>query len=294
MRDQKNNTIPPLSHFTILLPISHIYTQEKTSIPEDRQRLIYRGRVLQDANLLSFYSLESGHTVHCVSRPTGGQANNDHPNGAPTSMATGGGGNRRIMMGAIAIPTTGTSAVSRMLSEAIGGVGGGMAVASGPGGGPFSIGGPRFGHQLPIGSHLVGAGQVPPAALNPQGLEHIRQSLMTLHTIISGLDAPEDDEEARDDRRRRMAEETAAGVGILPSSSSSTITTGGAGAAAAAVEPVIGSSSTTMMMAEEEEAARSSGDDDEEEEGRCYHLMAETRRFFIGQWLDVKVSLCGK
>ncbi|XP_020248301.1 large proline-rich protein BAG6 isoform X1 [Asparagus officinalis] len=46
-----------------------------TGIPVQRQRLIYRGKVLKDDHLLSEYHLEDGHTLHLVARqPVEGQA----------------------------------------------------------------------------------------------------------------------------------------------------------------------------------------------------------------------------
>ncbi|CAN0554599.1 unnamed protein product, partial [Laminaria digitata] len=38
---------------------------------QTRQRLIYRGKVLADAETLSTYKVESGHYVHMVARPQG-------------------------------------------------------------------------------------------------------------------------------------------------------------------------------------------------------------------------------
>lgn len=40
-----------------------------TTIAEDRQRLIYKGRVLQDESVLEDYQIEEGHTIHMVARP---------------------------------------------------------------------------------------------------------------------------------------------------------------------------------------------------------------------------------
>eukprot|EP01031_Cornospumella_fuschlensis_P036598 gene36598-44397_t len=40
-----------------------------TSIEEDRQRLIYRGKVLEDESLVRDYQIEDGHTVHMVAKP---------------------------------------------------------------------------------------------------------------------------------------------------------------------------------------------------------------------------------
>ncbi|CAM9354746.1 unnamed protein product, partial [Phaeothamnion confervicola] len=64
-----------------------INVKDKTGVPETRQRLIYRGRVLQDGDLLSSYRVQPGHTVHMVSRPPPEQM----PHAAPTAAAAGGG-----------------------------------------------------------------------------------------------------------------------------------------------------------------------------------------------------------
>ena len=46
-----------------------ILTKDSTTVTEDRQRLIYRGHVLQDESLISDYNIESGHTIHMIARP---------------------------------------------------------------------------------------------------------------------------------------------------------------------------------------------------------------------------------
>lgn len=43
------------------------------NISVDRQRLIYRGRVLRDENSLQELGIDTGHTVHLVERPADGQ-----------------------------------------------------------------------------------------------------------------------------------------------------------------------------------------------------------------------------
>ncbi|CAM9476222.1 unnamed protein product [Scytosiphon promiscuus] len=45
--------------------------RRQTDVDETRQRLIYRGKVLADAEPLSTYKVESGHFVHMVARPEG-------------------------------------------------------------------------------------------------------------------------------------------------------------------------------------------------------------------------------
>lgn len=39
---------------------------EKSNIAADQQRLIYSGKVLKDADVLSTYKLDQGHTIHLV------------------------------------------------------------------------------------------------------------------------------------------------------------------------------------------------------------------------------------
>eukprot|EP01034_Spumella_vulgaris_P040051 gene40051-49524_t len=53
------------------LPVTSLKTMIKdiTAISEDRQRLIYRGKVLVDDTLLGEYRIEDGHTVQFVARP---------------------------------------------------------------------------------------------------------------------------------------------------------------------------------------------------------------------------------
>ena len=54
--------------------------QEVTTIDAARQRLIYRGHVMEDANSIQQYHFESGHTIHLVTRPE---------NAAPRNTNTG-------------------------------------------------------------------------------------------------------------------------------------------------------------------------------------------------------------
>lgn len=52
--------------------ISDVKTRVKvvTAIPEERQRLIFKGRVLQDEDTVEEYQIEDGQTIHMVARPS--------------------------------------------------------------------------------------------------------------------------------------------------------------------------------------------------------------------------------
>ncbi|ODV60135.1 ubiquitin domain-containing protein DSK2 ASCRUDRAFT_76644 [Ascoidea rubescens DSM 1968] len=73
--EKKYNISVPSS--TLILDFKkHIET--KSSIPSNRQRLIYSGRVLKDKETLAFYKVQSGHTIHLVkgaAKPAPGNAN---------------------------------------------------------------------------------------------------------------------------------------------------------------------------------------------------------------------------
>ena len=42
---------------------------ESTAVGSDRQRLIYRGRVLEDEKFLNEYNIEEGQMLHMIARP---------------------------------------------------------------------------------------------------------------------------------------------------------------------------------------------------------------------------------
>lgn len=122
-------TEPPISinikssndaKYTITVPLSQTVLELKTTlsskdyadIPADRQRLIYSGRVLKDADPLATYKIKEGNTVHLVKgaasnarqNPTSqtgsaagttGTSTGTQPGvaGVPTNLATGTGNN---------------------------------------------------------------------------------------------------------------------------------------------------------------------------------------------------------
>ncbi len=58
---------------------------DRTSIPEAHQRLIYKGKVLQDDLALGSYHVETGHTLHLVPRQGDHPAEYEGGGGAPSS-----------------------------------------------------------------------------------------------------------------------------------------------------------------------------------------------------------------
>lgn len=60
------NTIVPPGSMVLDLKV---LLKEKTLVSEDRQRLIYRGRVLEDDKAVAFYDITPGNTLHMIARP---------------------------------------------------------------------------------------------------------------------------------------------------------------------------------------------------------------------------------
>ncbi len=58
---------------------------DRTSIPKTQQRLIYKGKVLQDDIALSTYHVESGHTLHLVPRQGDHPADSEGAGGSPSN-----------------------------------------------------------------------------------------------------------------------------------------------------------------------------------------------------------------
>lgn len=106
--DAKYTVTVPLST-TVLDLKNKLSTPEYADIPADRQRLIYSGRVLKDADTLASYKIKEGNTVHLVkgaasnqrqnpanqgsSTPTGGSSAPPGAQGVPTNLAAGTGNN---------------------------------------------------------------------------------------------------------------------------------------------------------------------------------------------------------
>lgn len=62
---------------------------EYADIPPDRQRLIYSGRVLKDADTLSVYKIKEGNTVHLVKGAASNQRQNPASQGSTSTSGAG-------------------------------------------------------------------------------------------------------------------------------------------------------------------------------------------------------------
>ncbi|KAF8407193.1 hypothetical protein HHK36_006320 [Tetracentron sinense] len=95
-----------------------------TGVLSDQQRLICRGKVLKDDQLLSAYHVEDGHTLHLVVRqpvPPSSENLNDHPETDPAS-STG----RRVVVGTFNMTDQGDGALpdfNRIVSAVLGSFG---------------------------------------------------------------------------------------------------------------------------------------------------------------------------
>ncbi|CUM45673.1 uncharacterized protein AC631_01556 [Debaryomyces fabryi] len=60
---------------------------DKSSVPADRQRLIYSGKVLKDTETVASYKVQSGHTIHLV-KSAGPKTNDTDNRGAASTNTT--------------------------------------------------------------------------------------------------------------------------------------------------------------------------------------------------------------
>ncbi|KAL8729642.1 MAG: hypothetical protein Q9166_004591 [cf. Caloplaca sp. 2 TL-2023] len=79
----------PLST-TVLDLKTKLSTSEYADIPPDRQRLIYSGRVLKDADTLASYKIKEGNTVHLVKGAASNQRQHPANQGSSTNAGTSG------------------------------------------------------------------------------------------------------------------------------------------------------------------------------------------------------------
>ncbi|KAL9605442.1 MAG: hypothetical protein Q9179_001354 [Wetmoreana sp. 5 TL-2023] len=89
----------PLS-ITVLDLKNKLATPEYADIPPERQRLIYSGRVLKDADTLASYKIKDGNTVHLVKGAASNQRQNPANQGSTTTTGASG-----ATAGAQGVPT---------------------------------------------------------------------------------------------------------------------------------------------------------------------------------------------
>eukprot|EP01041_Mallomonas_annulata_P006092 gene6092-12299_t len=148
--------------------------KDSTEITEERQRLIYRGQVLSDHSSLTDYCIEDGHTIHLVSRPSNfrelqQRADENDSNVYPNQTAqhhptlnnhTSG---MRLMGNAATNPLLAITALADPLIHAA------QAMDSTN----------NQNSSVNINS---------PSSISSTSLEHVRQSLLTMHTLISSME----------------------------------------------------------------------------------------------------------
>jgi len=127
--------------------------KESTSISEDRQRLIYRGRVLDDSNSLDDYKIEDGQTIHMVAKPADYEELQSRIASQETSLGT------NLSEESLEMHSVRNSLQSLLALSSL--AGGGLPA------------------QL--------ATRRPPVAVHPEpgSMEMIRQGLLTMHTLLS-------------------------------------------------------------------------------------------------------------
>jgi ubiquilin len=82
--------------FTVTIPLSatvlelkeKLSTKDYADLPPERQRLIYSGRVLKDADTLATYNVKPGNTVHLVKGAASNARQNPANQGSAPAAAT--------------------------------------------------------------------------------------------------------------------------------------------------------------------------------------------------------------
>eukprot|EP00873_Tetraselmis_striata_P036091 jgi/Tetstr1/456355/TSEL_043091.t2 len=92
-----------------------IELEMRSGMPIDRQRLIYRGRVLGNESTLAATGIENGHSIHLVERPADAPPPSSQP---PSEARPAAQPQHRVAMGAINVPLDG-SAPANALPDAM-------------------------------------------------------------------------------------------------------------------------------------------------------------------------------
>ena len=86
--DAKYVLTVPLT-MTVIDLKTKLSSSDYADIPPDRQRLIYSGRVLKDADTLASYKIKEGNTVHLVKGAASNQRQNPANQGSSNATGTG-------------------------------------------------------------------------------------------------------------------------------------------------------------------------------------------------------------
>lgn len=185
-----------------------------SEVSEDRQRLIYRGQVLKDTDTLVDCKVEDQHVVHLVVRPIGvasptpsstssqtpGSASSDRQETERRNLNLGASPalNANNLFGSLfgALPDTNVpsgSGPSLNTRHAVGGSGAGDAGAVGRLAMMNALlGNTNGGGGGNLGPSVFSSGAMPasparegPAVVDPTSLEHVRQGLLTLQTLLT-------------------------------------------------------------------------------------------------------------
>lgn len=195
--------------------------REATSIREDRQRLIYRGKVLIDDSSVKDYNIESGHTIHMVARPE----NYEELQQAARSGSSGGSSEQPSA-------TASRGSVASLLNS------------------------------LPLLERTESRHGTDSNSQNsPQfelSLEHIRQNLLTLRTLVTLIDQPS--------LRQRVDEESSS-MHAKADADSDHNDDGG------------------QQLLDEIERGRST---EGTTSGSTRRVRGRDVQFYVGQWVDVK------
>jgi hypothetical protein len=199
--------------------------RQKTSIDIDRQRLIYRGKVLTDESIISDYNIEDNQIVHMVARPANFREIQQSANNATTSSINNPADMSGIRLSYMPpMPQSSTTPVPVTQNT---NAGGSNAASSSN----------AVNNTDSNGSN----------ANEPTNLESIRQGLLTMHTLLSTVNS------------------------VNLSNSSNDV-------------------SNRSEIKEEEHLRESKPSVDVSTASRPLDtsVLSSERRFFVGQWLDVK------
>ena len=188
-----------------------------TGLPVERQRLIYGGKILAGTETLAEHKIATGHSIHLTARPASsvdGRAGGSpvlQPALAPTMGGGGGGGQRNFRIAALTLPSTAVASapvaltnlirsstdramnLSTTLAAAAAAASAAAAAAAAarvppvpaPSVGAAASAAPASAAPAPgAAPGLASAPAAPQYGFAGGSLEHVRQGLLTVHTLL--------------------------------------------------------------------------------------------------------------